>query len=452
MTGRLAQRASRSTAIVDWLTPTKVAPHARARRARHARRRHADRRPDASTRTASVALGVGGVAGAARRHRGRHDALRARRAASRCASSWRRSAPCVARRRRRAGRHARGGPGDRARRRGGAGERATGETVRSTVEPRLALMRPSSSRSARSGCRWPRRSRAPGHEVVGCDVDARVVELVNAGRGAVPRRGRADGGAGGDRRRRAPARDDRHGGRGRRGRRPRRRRAAAGGRRRRAARTGAILDAVVADIGAAALQARARRVVDRDDRPGRHDARARRPRAGGRSGLRDGRDFHVVFSPERVFSGRVFADLDTLPQARRRPQRRRARRAASSCTRAFTRRRGRGRWARAEAAELTKLAETTYRDVNIAFANELARYADDARHRRRSRVIDAANSPALQPHPPARASPSAATASRSIRASTWPATPTRACPRAAREVNEAMPAYAVELLGGRSAG
>ncbi len=45
----------------------------------------------------------------------------------------------------------------------------------------------------------------------------------------------------------------------------------------------------------------------------------------------------------------------------------------------------------AEAAELTKLAETTYRDVNIAFANELATYADrigvDV-----DRVIDAANS------------------------------------------------------------
>jgi nucleotide sugar dehydrogenase len=32
----------------------------------------------------------------------------------------------------------------------------------------------------------------------------------------------------------------------------------------------------------------------------------------------------------------------------------------------------------AEAAELSKLADTTYRDVNIAFANELARYADRA--------------------------------------------------------------------------
>ena len=81
----------------------------------------------------------------------------------------------------------------------------------------------------------------------------------------------------------------------------------------------------------------------------------------------------------------------------------------------------------AEAAELTKLAETTYRDVNIAFANELARLADArgldvaARDRRRQQ-------PAVQPHPPARGSPSAATASRSTRASTSRATPDAALP------------------------
>ena len=44
-----------------------------------------------------------------------------------------------------------------------------------------------------------------------------------------------------------------------------------------------------------------------------------------------------------------------------------------------------------EAAELSKLADTTYRDVNIAFANQLAAYADrvgvDVLE-----VIDAANS------------------------------------------------------------
>ena len=45
----------------------------------------------------------------------------------------------------------------------------------------------------------------------------------------------------------------------------------------------------------------------------------------------------------------------------------------------------------AEAAELTKLAETTYRDVNIALANEFARFADRAGIDI-DRVIDAANS------------------------------------------------------------
>ncbi len=53
----------------------------------------------------------------------------------------------------------------------------------------------------------------------------------------------------------------------------------------------------------------------------------------------------------------------------------------------------------AEAAELTKLAETTYRDVNIALANEFAAFADtigvDI-----AGVIDAAELPAVLPHPP----------------------------------------------------
>ena len=45
----------------------------------------------------------------------------------------------------------------------------------------------------------------------------------------------------------------------------------------------------------------------------------------------------------------------------------------------------------AEAAEISKLAETTYRDVNIAFANELAGFAVDAGIDVRE-VIAAANS------------------------------------------------------------
>ena len=42
------------------------------------------------------------------------------------------------------------------------------------------------------------------------------------------------------------------------------------------------------------------------------------------SGLTEGQDFHLVFSPERVLTGRVFADLRKLPQAGRRPRRGRA--------------------------------------------------------------------------------------------------------------------------------
>ena len=54
----------------------------------------------------------------------------------------------------------------------------------------------------------------------------------------------------------------------------------------------------------------------------------------------------------------------------------------------------------AEAAELAKLAETTYRDVNIGLANQFARFADGQRHRRLpgDRGLQLA---AVQPHPPA---------------------------------------------------
>lgn len=109
------------------------------------------------------------------------------------------------------------------------------------------------------------------------------------------------------------------------------------------------------------------------------------------SGLAGERDFFTVFSPERVYSGRVFRDLDTYPKlvgGLSAPGEARG----VELYRAFI---GNGAevWpmGSAEAAELTKLAETTYRDVNIALANEFARHADvlgvDV-----GRVIDAANS------------------------------------------------------------
>ena len=103
-------------------------------------------------------------------------------------------------------------------------------------------------------------------------------------------------------------------------------------------------------------------------------------RLAARSGLSLGTDVLVVHSPERVFSGRIFADLRRYPKL--------VGGIGDESTKAgvafyesfldFDQRddlaRPNGVWAlaNAEAAELAKLAETTYRDINIAFANELA--------------------------------------------------------------------------------
>jgi nucleotide sugar dehydrogenase len=166
------------------------------------------------------------------------------------------------------------------------------------------------------------------------------------------------------------------------------------------------------------------------------------------SGLEAERDFHVVFSPERVYSGRIFRDLATYPKL------------VGGCSEAGEARgielyrsfldaevRAMGS---AEAAELTKLAETTYRDLNIAFANELARYADrlgvDV-----VRVIEAANSqPFSHIH-----RPGVAVGGHCI--PVYPhfylrGDPDARLPAVAREVNAGMPEYAVQLLEGALGG
>jgi nucleotide sugar dehydrogenase len=93
-----------------------------------------------------------------------------------------------------------------------------------------------------------------------------------------------------------------------------------------------------------------------------------------RSGLELGRDLFVAFSPERVYSGRILRDLEAYPKIVGGVDAPSGARAA-----AFYRRVLREapvvEVSSAESAELVKLAETTYRDINIAFANELARYA-----------------------------------------------------------------------------
>jgi UDP-N-acetyl-D-mannosaminuronic acid dehydrogenase len=91
-------------------------------------------------------------------------------------------------------------------------------------------------------------------------------------------------------------------------------------------------------------------------------------------GLNVGADIHVAFSPERLLMGRVLEDLDKYPTIVGGLDPVSGAKAAAFYEAAL------GapvmQLATAEAAELSKLAEGVYRDLNIALANELARVAD----------------------------------------------------------------------------
>lgn len=172
------------------------------------------------------------------------------------------------------------------------------------------------------------------------------------------------------------------------------------------------------------------------------------------SGLRCGTDFYLCHSPERVFTGRVFADLRKYPKLVGGVDEISSARAVAFYEQVldFDDRpdlaRGNGVWdlGSAEAAELAKLAETTYRDVNIGLANQFARFADrlgvDI-----YQVVDASNSqPFSHIH-----SPGPAVGGHCIpvypRFYLW-GDPEASVVRAAREHNDSQPAYMVGLLDG----
>src|SRR4051794_26927415 len=110
------------------------------------------------------------------------------------------------------------------------------------------------------------------------------------------------------------------------------------------------------------------------------------------SGLELGQDLFVAFSPERVQSHRVLLDLRRYPKVVGGVEEESTKRAVAfyeavlDATVMPVR--------NSETAELTKLAESIYRDVNIALANELARYADGVGVDI-TEVIEAANSEPL---------------------------------------------------------
>ncbi|MDO5710224.1 MAG: nucleotide sugar dehydrogenase [Micrococcales bacterium] len=175
------------------------------------------------------------------------------------------------------------------------------------------------------------------------------------------------------------------------------------------------------------------------------------------SGLTQGaadNGFDLVFSPERVLTGRVFADLRKYPKLIGGLSERGAARATQfyEAVLDFDERldleRGNGVWdlGSAEAAEMAKLAETTYRDVNIGLANQFGVFAA-ANGIDVYQVIEASNS---QPYSHIHR-PGIAVGGHCIpvypRLYLWN-DPEATVVRAARAANVAMPAYTVGLAKG----
>lgn len=160
------------------------------------------------------------------------------------------------------------------------------------------------------------------------------------------------------------------------------------------------------------------------------------------SGLRPGVDFALAFSPERVMSGSVFSDLARYPKIVGGTDPSSTEYAAAFFEAGLSTQVL--KLANAEAAEFSKLVETTYRDVNIALANEFARYA--ARHG--IDVLESIAAANTQPYSHVHW-PGIGVGGHCI-----PVYPhflienddTLELPRAARRINNDMAAYGVELL------
>ncbi len=162
------------------------------------------------------------------------------------------------------------------------------------------------------------------------------------------------------------------------------------------------------------------------------------------SGMELDRELFLAFSPERVLVGRVFEDLRRYPKIVGGTSEESTRRAVAFYEAVLPQGTQVMAVANAEAAEMTKLAETTYRDVNIAYANELARYAS-RRGIDITEVIGAANTqPFSHIH-----QPGVGVGGHCI--PIYPhflfnEDPDLRIPPLAREINEGMGAFAVETI------
>ena len=107
------------------------------------------------------------------------------------------------------------------------------------------------------------------------------------------------------------------------------------------------------------------------------------------SSLEMGSDFHLAYSPERVYSNRIIQDLQAYPKVVGGLNEESLEIASQFYTKAL------GceliEVSSLETAEFSKVAECVYRDVNIALANELAQFAEK-QGVSMSEVITASNS------------------------------------------------------------
>lgn len=161
-----------------------------------------------------------------------------------------------------------------------------------------------------------------------------------------------------------------------------------------------------------------------------------------RSGLKAGADFHLAHCPERVLPGNILREIvendriigGLTPEC--------ARKAQELYTKFVT---GRSWLTDATSAEMAKLVENTFRDVNIAFANELSRVC----HRLGLdvwEVIELANR-----HPRVNVlKPGPGVGGHCIAVDPWfiaeKAPEEAKLIRQSREVNDAQPQYVVELV------
>lgn len=116
------------------------------------------------------------------------------------------------------------------------------------------------------------------------------------------------------------------------------------------------------------------------------------------SGLRPGADFSLVFSPERIRTGRIFHDLAAYPKVVGGIDEESTRRGVSFYSAVLDA--PIMGVADAETAELTKLMETAFRDVNIALANEFAVYAAERGIDVREAIAAANSQPQSSVHDP----------------------------------------------------